>query len=172
MESIIMRYFTSVSLIITMNCINGNLMGQITPNKVDSIGLKQGLWREFFIPNNYMGFVCLKIPKDSSQCIYLSEIEDRKYFPIVECVGEYKDGLKTGIWIEYYGNGNMKSQCEYKIGIPIGKFKEYWVNGILKEEFTISSEDSVTIKVWEDTGEFILEKKVPKIQVIKSIYEK
>jgi antitoxin component YwqK of YwqJK toxin-antitoxin module len=89
----------------------------------------------------------------------------------VECIGEYKNGSKTGIWKEYYGNGNIKSQIEYNSGIPVGKCQWFWGNEILKEEFTISSEDSVTIKVWENTGEFMLEKKVPKTQVIKGIYE-
>jgi len=140
---------------------------------VDSSGLKQGMWREFIIPINHMTTVCIKVPKDSSQCIYLSKDKDRKYFPIVECVGEYKDGLKTGIWFEYYGNGNIKSQLEYKNGIPLGDCKYFSGNGALIAEFTISSSDSdsVSIKTWEDTGAFILEKKVPKTQVIRMIYE-
>ena len=171
MAKIKLRYLTSVSLIITIICISVNLKGQITPNDVDSLGLKQGMWREFIIPINYMNTVCIKVPKDSSQCIYLSKDKDRKYFPIVECVGEYKDGLKTGIWFEYYGNGNIKSQIEYNNGIPHGDCKYFSGNGILITEFTISSDDSVSIKAWEDTGAFILEKKVPKNQVIRRIYE-
>lgn len=167
----VIRHYRSILWICWLILFESHLLAQITPNNVDSSGLKQGMWREFIIPINYMSTVCIKVPKDSSQCIYLSEDKDRKYFPIVECVGEYKDGLKTGIWFEYYGNGSIKSQIEFKNGIPLGDCKYFSGNGTLIAEFTISSDDSVSIKTWEDTGAFILEKKVPKTQVIRMIYE-
>jgi len=167
----ITRYYKTILLIFTLIIFRYDIIAQITPNEVDSVGFKQGMWREFIIPIQNMGSICFKIPKDSSQCIYLSKNEDRKYFPIVECIGEYEDGFKTGLWVEYYGNGNIKSQIEYKNGIPVGKCQWFWGNGIIKEEFTIGSEDSIIVKVWDENGEFLIKKKVLKTLVIKNIYE-
>lgn len=169
---IFIKYSRLLLLVVIFVVIENNLGAQITPNEVDIHGLKQGMWREFTIPisdvTEYVGF---KVPKDSSEYIYLTQDRDRRYFPIVEEIGEYKDGLKTGVWLKYYGNGRIKSQVEYKNGVPIGNCKVFWGNGMLKKEFTISSDDSITVKAYEINGELLIEKIVPKTQVIKAIYE-
>lgn len=166
------RFYRIMLIILSLFYVEITLIAQIAPNNVDTLGLKQGMWREFKIPipimTDYIGF---KVPIDSSEYIYWTKDRDRKYFPIIECIGEYKDGLKSGVWLEYYGNGRKKSQVDYKKGVPFGDCKIYWGNGVLKKEFTISTDDSVIVKVYELNGEVIMEKNVSKIQVIKEIYE-
>ncbi|HEY9115695.1 MAG TPA: hypothetical protein VIN10_13430 [Bacteroidales bacterium] len=145
---------------------------QVTPNNVDSLGFKQGMWREFKIPFGIVtDYVGIEIPQVDDKYYYLTKDKDRKYFPIIECIGEYKNGLKTGVWKEFHGNGNLKSQIEYKKGVPIGNGKMFWGNGVLKEEFTISSEDSISVKTYNLNGNLMDEMVVPKTRVIKAIYE-
>jgi antitoxin component YwqK of YwqJK toxin-antitoxin module len=145
---------------------------QITPNKVDSLGLKQGMWREFKVPTNLATEeIGIKAPKLTSEYFYLTKDKDRKYFPIIECIGEYKDGLKTGEWVEYYGNGYIKNQIQYKEGVPLGICKEYWGDGVLKSIFNITSKDSILITSYNPNGDLEGKTKVPKVRVIKEIYE-
>ncbi len=145
---------------------------QITLNLVDSIGFKQGKWKEFKIPfdiaTQYIG---IKIPKVSAEYYFLTQDRDRKYFPIVECIGEYKDGLKTGIWLEYYSSGNIKSQIEYKKGIPDGMCEIYWESGNLKMKCVIKSETYFPITIYNEDGSILHKQRVTKSEVLKSIYE-
>jgi hypothetical protein len=144
---------------------------QITPNHVDSLGLKQGMWREFKIPYTIMtNNIRIKVPEITSEYYDLSEKEDRKYFPIIESIGKYENGLKTGIWFEYHGNGNIKSQIEYKEGIPNGYCQMFWGNGILKAEFTINYSDSIPVKMYDVNGDFENIIMAHKIAIIQTIY--
>ena len=140
----------------------GDLDAQITENAVDSLGFKQGYWREFRVPINVVTEeIGIKIPEISSEYYYLTKDKDRKYFPIIECVGKYYNGLKIGIWYEYYGNGILKNQIEYKNGVPYGDCITFWGNGNLKEKFTISFCDSISITTYDIDGKFLFEKIAP-----------
>lgn len=50
--------------------------------------------------------------------------------------GTYTNSMKTGIWIEYYQNGNKKSELTYVNNRPNGPAKMYFENGNLSEEGT------------------------------------
>lgn len=50
--------------------------------------------------------------------------------------GEYTNSMKTGIWTEYYQNGNKKSELTYVNNRPNGPAKMYYENGNLSEEGT------------------------------------
>jgi len=43
------------------------------------------------------------------------------------------NGCKTGLWIEYYSNGNVEVESEYKDGLKNGLTKCYYENGELWE---------------------------------------
>jgi len=145
---------------------------QITPNNIDSLGFKQGMWTEFKIPYNMLTEdISFKVPEISTDSYTLTKDKHRKYFPILECIGEYKNGLKTGVWIQYYGNGRIKSKYEYKDGVPFGKCKMFWGNGTIKEEFIINSFDSISVSFYYENGELITKKMVEKIRMIREIYE-
>jgi effector-binding domain-containing protein len=158
-------------LVLTCYYVTG-IEAQNMYNVVDSIGYKQGMWIEFKIPFGMVTeYVGIKIPDIDSEYYYLTKDRDRKYFPIIECVGKYENGHKTGVWYEYYGNDTIKSRVLYDAGIPTGYCKTFWGTGTLKEEFTINSSDSVPYKAYNLNGELIIEKTIPKDRVIKSIYE-
>ena len=104
------------------------------------------------------------MPEKKSEFYYLTKDEDRKFFPIIECIGEYQNSLKVGVWTEYYGNGKIKNQIEYKNGVPYGKCLSFWGNGVLKEEFIISSADSTKITIYDKNGNLHTTKMVSKLE--------
>jgi len=53
--------------------------------------------------------------------------------------GEYVDGQKQGCWIEYYRNGNKKSEITYLNNVPSGLAKLYYENGNPSEQGTWNS---------------------------------
>lgn len=167
-----MKYISFV-LFLALFCFYGTaLKAQITLNKVDSLGLKQGMWKEFKIPFDFVTqYIAIKVPKIKRNYYLLTSDKDRRFFPIIECVGAYKNGMKTGIWFEYYSNGKIKSQIEYENGIPFGKCKIFWENGILKMEFLIGTETNIPIIIYEENGTFLSKQTGVKSEVIKAIYE-
>jgi hypothetical protein len=149
-----------------------DLHAQITENEIDSCGYKHGYWREFKLPINVVTEeIGIRIPELNSEYYYLTKDKDRKYFPIIECVGEYRQGRKIGNWYEYNGNGSIKNNITYKDGVPHGDCKTFWGNGNLKEEFTISVSDSVSVSLFDSNGNYLQTKVVPKKNVIRAIYE-
>lgn len=46
--------------------------------------------------------------------------------------GSYADGLKTGLWTEYYPDGQKKSQFQYVDGVKHGPAKAWFANGQLE----------------------------------------
>lgn len=162
------RFILIVLLIILGSDVTAQ---QTTPNHVDTLGLRQGMWREFKIPYALvMSDIAIKVPEITSEYYYLSEKKDRKYFPIVESIGEYENGLKTGIWFEYHGDGRIKSQIEYKEGIPNGNCKLFWGNSVLKAEYTLGSNDSIPVKIYDDNGNLEEIITASKISLIRGIY--
>lgn len=85
-----------------------------TINFVDSNGKKQGQW--------------IVTGKDKQGTCYKS---DQK----IE-TGKYKDDRKTGVWTEYFCNGNIKNILTFKNGRPEGPAKTYFESGNIKEEGT------------------------------------
>jgi hypothetical protein len=62
-------------------------------------------------------------------------IQWNKEQPIVNGVqiNQYThDGKKTGIWEEYYSNGQLESKGSYKNGLRYGIWEEYYINGNLE----------------------------------------
>lgn len=49
-------------------------------------------------------------------------------------INTYKNGLKDGLWREYYNNGQLKSEGSYSNGYKEGLHKEWFENGILSLE--------------------------------------
>jgi antitoxin component YwqK of YwqJK toxin-antitoxin module len=168
-----MMNYLKIVMFFTLLWFHGNeLEAQITSNIVDSAGLKQGMWKEFKIPFGYFEEnVGMKIPNVDSDVYYLANDKHRGYFNIIECIGEYKNGLRTGIWNEYYATDTLRTRVEYKDGIPLGDCKMFWPNGTLQAEFTITTCDTVAFKAYDENGNLMMERQVQKSQVIKSIYQ-
>lgn len=163
----------SLLLFSVLTCCVFNISAQrFTPNSVDSLGNKQGKWTEFRIPFEIAtGEVLIKFPGLKKDYYSLKKEEDRKYFPIMEWVGEYEKGRKNGEWVEYYWNDTISSRINFKEGVPFGHCSEYWISGALKMEFEIGITDSVPVSTYDSQGDFLSRQMVSKIHVIQAIYQ-
>jgi antitoxin component YwqK of YwqJK toxin-antitoxin module len=83
-----------------------------TINKIDVAGKKQGKW---ILKGKHKPGTCYQ-PEQ--------KIEE----------GKYADNRKTGPWIEYYCNGNMKNKLTFVNGRPDGYAIMYHDNGKISEE--------------------------------------
>lgn len=86
-----------------------------TKNKIDDAGKRQGPWE-----------ITAAMKKLPSPWTPDQKVEE----------GNYTNSMKTGIWIEYYQNGNKKSELTYVNNRPNGPAKMYYENGKLSEEGT------------------------------------
>lgn len=162
----------SFFFIALFSVLTSNIHPQLTLNIIDSLGFKQGEWREFKIPFNVVTEPTeIKVPQINSPYYILTKDKDRKYFPIIECVGSYKDGLRNGIWEEFYSNSKTKSIVEYKNGVPSGVCKMFWENGKIKMECVIPTKGNFPIIIYNEDGTVLSNQEGNRIEVIKSIYE-
>ena len=89
-----------------------NFSKKDTINILDSKGLKQGYW------------IVFGQSKPKSCYKPQAKVEE----------GNYKDNKKTGIWIEYFCNSNIKSKVTFTNGRPDGPATMYYENGKISEE--------------------------------------
>jgi antitoxin component YwqK of YwqJK toxin-antitoxin module len=83
-----------------------------TINFIDATGKKQGKW-----------------------VLYGKHKPGQCYTPVqVAESGKYQENRKTGEWLEYFCNGNIKNQVNFVNGRQDGKAIVYYENGKLKEE--------------------------------------
>lgn len=82
-----------------------------TLNRIDSEGERTGFWKITCAMN--------KETCDSPQRV----LEE----------GTYVHGEKSGMWIEYYPTGIIKSRIQYKKGNPSGSITRYYENGNIAE---------------------------------------
>jgi hypothetical protein len=90
---------------------------QDTINMTDANGKKQGKW------------ILRGTHKPGSGYSMHQKIEE----------GLYKNNRKTGLWINYYPNGKIKSEINFEDGKPGGSAKTYYENGKKQEEGTWKS---------------------------------
>jgi antitoxin component YwqK of YwqJK toxin-antitoxin module len=96
-------------------------------------------------------------------------------------LGEYKNGYRSGLFTEYYLNGNTKTTCNYVEGKKSGVYREWYENGSLFKEILYKLDkivDGDYISFNENGTKSILEKyvngKLTKTQRYKGddLYEK
>jgi antitoxin component YwqK of YwqJK toxin-antitoxin module len=90
-------------------------MAQEKKNHVDEAGKRQGPWE-----------ITAEMKKLGAPWTPTQVVEQ----------GTYTNSMKTGVWIEYYQNGNKKSELTYVNNRPNGPAKMYHENGKLSEEGT------------------------------------
>ncbi len=167
-----MKYSYCFAIITVLFFISIDGRTQICLNSVDSLGMKQGMWREFRIPFDIMTEeIEIKVPIIKEDYYILTKEKDRKYFPIIECIGMYIDNLKNDLWTEYYSSGVKKSQINYKNGIPSGECSMFWENGGLKMKCKIGLEYKFPMDIYNDDGTLLSKQEGVKDEVIKAIYE-
>ncbi len=88
------------------------VIGKDTVNRIDGDGKKQGKW--------------ILLGKHKPGTCYQAEQKIEE--------GKYQDNRKTGIWVEYFCNGNMKNKLTFVSGRPDGYAIMYHENGKISEE--------------------------------------
>lgn len=88
------------------------IIGKDTANRIDIDGKKQGKW--------------ILMGKHKPGTCYQPEQKVEE--------GKYQDNRKTGIWVEYYCNSNMKNKLTFVNGRPDGYAIMYNENGKISEE--------------------------------------
>jgi antitoxin component YwqK of YwqJK toxin-antitoxin module len=86
--------------------------GRDTINKIDVAGKKQGKW---ILTGKHKPGTCYAVNQKAEE-------------------GGFTDNRKSGNWMEYYCNGNMKSNVPFQNGRPDGYAIMYYENGNKKEE--------------------------------------
>lgn len=106
--------------------------GKDTINLIDAMGKKQGKWIVF--------------GKHKPGTCYTPDQKVEE--------GKYSENRKTGPWIEYYCNGNMKNKLTFVMGRPDGYAIMYHENGKISEEGTWKANRWVgEYKLYYENGE-------------------
>lgn len=109
-------------------------IAQDTLNRLDKTNCKFGYWKVY------------------------KEYNGKKVF--VE-EGNFVNNRKSGLWVEYYHDGSVKSKINFTDGRPDGSYSTFYNNGILKEEGVWKREWGVKKQIqYYESGK------------IKSIFEK
>lgn len=147
---------------------------QVSINKIDSTGMKQGIWREFRgMPfSSSTSKITITNPLDSSTVLIVEDFDFSEGFLPNECLGEYVNNVRNGVWLEYNPIGNfLISKIEYKEGIPKGHCELYWYNGNIKMKCFIGDNTYVEVFSFYESGELFDTRLVPKNEFIKVLYE-
>lgn len=104
--------FLSLFLLSNTQSQTFELVGKDSLNKIDIAGKKQGKW---ILRGKHKPGTCYQPDQ---------KIEE----------GKYGDNRKTGSWIEYFCNGNMKNKLTFVNGRPDGYAIMYHDNGKISEE--------------------------------------
>lgn len=105
-------------------------------NRVDADGKRQGKW--------------IRTGKDKpGNCYKSSQIVEE---------GRYINNMKTGLWTEYYCNGNKRTMLEFVKGRPDGKATTYFENGIIEESGTWKNNRWIDkYQKYDSTGKLIID---------------
>ena len=91
--------------------------------------LKVGKWSTYIQTGDLLNIYNYKLGKmDGPQFMYYPENKETKKNPVMEefyCV----DGIKDGIWKQYYELGSVKAKGQYSKGLKQGRFEYYFLNG-------------------------------------------
>ena len=84
---------------------------------------------------------------------YSGNIEDTHENGQVSLKGKYEDGLKTGLFIKYYDNGQIKKSSTFFMGTEEGKVEEFHKNGNIKTSYKmIDGKINGLFKVFDEEG--------------------
>jgi len=164
MKDVIIIVILTLCLIYVKSYADGT--NQCDSNQLDSIGLKVGYWIEFsVIPFETE----LNVAVQDSDIIIIADKSSLNKTVLITQKGNYSNGLKNGLWKEYWPNGQLKSLINYINGIPIGFFKIYLAN---KKILTgdIVPQKHINIDICNEEGELLEKKEVEITEIMKLIY--
>lgn len=140
-------------------------------NGIDSLGLKQGKWEEFkLIPSKV---IVNKVLKDSINGVQIINDYNLLDNPVIFVTkGYYFNGLKTGIWKEFWKNDSIRISVNYLNGVAFGEFKFFYPNGNLMMEGIITYSKYIMVNMYNKQGEFLGLEKEETISIMEYIYVK
>ena len=72
--------------------------------------------------------------------------------------GEYKNGLKNGVWKKFYSNGKLKEKRGFKNGLKVGLYEGFYNDGAKNFVFMFKNgEYNGTNRLWSKDGQIIEE---------------
>jgi len=142
------RFNKNGDIVAIMTFKNGALIDQNNINRVDSRGMKQGVFKTFF-PDKKVKTECYY--KDDKLNGYFREFDQKgKEISIVryingELVQENKNALSqttetVKVKNEFYSDGTLKKSGGYKDSLPVGVHRTYNEQGKIKSSQTFSEE--------------------------------
>ena len=140
-------------------------------NRLDSIGLKTGNWIEYrAYPSETIFNYIQQNPQDSSKVVILDKPLMDKPISLIQ-KGQYINGLKNGIWKEYWPNGSLKNEVTYMNGIPQGYFKIIFTN---KNSITgnIIPAKQIEVEIYNDNNDLLEKKNIETAEITKVIFIK
>ena len=71
-------------------------------------------------------------------------------------IGEYKNGLKNGLWKKFYSNGKLKEKRSFKNGLKVGLYEGFYSNGAKNFVFNFKNgEYNGTNRLWAKNGQIL-----------------
>ncbi len=160
MKNIVHNLFL-ICLVFSVRAQEPEVFGKDTINKTDSEGKRQGKWVLF---GKHKPGGCYQPDQKTEE-------------------GKYTDNRKTGVWIEFYCNGNMMNKLTFTNGRPdgyaimfnengkiseegnwkinrwVGTYKLFYENGQVQHEFTFnpSGKREGPQKYYHDNGQLAIE---------------
>jgi antitoxin component YwqK of YwqJK toxin-antitoxin module len=132
--------------------------------------LKQGEWTEYrVLPNKIIEYG--KIDSIEPGIVMLSD----KLIFADECVvlmqvGNYENGLRNGLWKEYYPNGSLRHEITYLKGIPLGPFRNYYPNENLAVEGVFSKKPYISVDIYNEDGSLLRRDTVPIKEILEWVH--
>jgi hypothetical protein len=165
--------YTKLLLVVIFGFICNNTFSQgINENQLDSLGLKQGKWIEYKVLPHKVIENGKKIPVPGRANVFL--LVDSLIFsqdsPIYRLEGEYYNGLKNGIWKEFYYDGKIRKEVNYLNNIPSGPIRVYYPNGVMAWKGFFSNETFMNVEYFHENGTFMVKEKVAVIEIAKWLY--
>jgi antitoxin component YwqK of YwqJK toxin-antitoxin module len=128
----LLHIFVAIFLVGFIQAQSFELMGKDTINQVDATGKKQGKW---VLYGKHKPGGCYAPDKKAEE-------------------GKYQDNRKTGSWLEYFCNGNVRSKLTFVNGRPDGYAQMFHENGKISEEGTWKNNRWVgNYKLYYDNGQ-------------------
>lgn len=161
----------NIIIILLLLCSQLSSAQFLESNQLDSLGLKQGTWKEYkLIPSKV---IVNKAIEDSIDGVRINNDFDLLDDPVIfTSQGNYINGLKNGTWVEFWLNGNIRSKVNYLNGVALGEFKYYYSTGIIQMEGTINLSAEIMVSLYNKHGEFLRSEKEKTISILEFLYLK
>ena len=137
-------------------------------NQFDSIGNKTGVWVEFKIyPTKSKAIHSSPRSLKTSQMAYYDTLINNHI--LMKQSGVYENGFRSGVWKEFFYNGNLRIVTNYSMGKLTGDFQLFHFNSNIKAKGTITRDKYILIEGFDEEGSLIGKRNVLTSDIIRMI---